>query len=58
MSEAEKLERALEVELAKPLPDDDVVYTIRQRMPYANTVDTEKTRRGNSKLDSLLKNIS
>jgi hypothetical protein len=57
MSEAEKLRKALAVEEAKPLPDDEVIYAIKQRMPYANTIDTDKLRRGGKKLDDMLKEL-
>lgn len=58
MSEAQKLRRALEAEQRKPMPDDEVLYAIKLRMPYANTVDTEKFKRGDNKLGKLLKAIA
>lgn len=54
MSEAEKLRRILAAEKKRPLPDDELVYAIKVRLPYANTVDTEKLRRGEDKLNQLL----
>lgn len=54
MTEAQKLQRILDTELSKPLPDSDVLYALRQRLPYANTIDTEKTKRGNLKLSRIM----
>jgi len=57
MSEAEKLERLLDKERSKPIPDEDVVYAIKQRLPYANTIDRDKLKNGNDKIARLLKSI-
>lgn len=55
MSEAEKLERQLKEELKKSVRDEDLIYTIKLRLPYANAVDTERIQRASSKLSRLLK---
>jgi hypothetical protein len=58
MSDAERLRHALESEQSKPFPDEDVLYAIKLRMPYANIVDVEKLDRGNDKLSQLIKEIA
>ncbi len=54
-SEAEIKGKILKKELAKPFPDSDVVYHLKMTRPYWNTVDTAKLRRGESKLQGILK---
>ena len=56
-SQAETNRKRLREELAKPLPDPDVVYYLQTTRPYWNTVDTDAMRRGSGKLygDSLQK---
>lgn len=54
MSEADRLQELLNKELRKPIPDDDIVYALRIRIPYANSIDTERVRRGDSKIKRLL----
>lgn len=49
-SQAETNGKRLADELAKPIPDDDVVYALRSTQDYWNTVDTDKLKRGNDKI--------
>jgi len=49
-SEAQRKQKILDDELAKPSPDPDVVYYLKTTSPYWNTVDTESMRRGASKV--------
>ena len=51
---AQKLQELLDTELSKPVPDSDIVYALKQRLPYANTIDTEKIKAGNLKLNQIL----
>lgn len=53
-SQATKLLNALKTEEARSFPDTDIIYAIKQRLPYANTVDTDKLHKGSRKLDKLL----
>lgn len=54
MSEYEKLQNLLDKELAKLRPDADVIYALKVRIPYANTIDTERVNRGSAKISELL----
>ena len=54
MTEVQKLQELLNTELSKPIPYSDVVYALKQRLPYANTIDTEKIKAGNLKLNKIL----
>lgn len=54
MSEADKLEKLLDKEKAKQFPDRDIVYALKVRLPYANTIDTEALSRGNKRIEELL----
>lgn len=58
-SEAEVNQKRLADELAKPTPDSDVVYYLQSSKPYWNTIDTDKMKRGCSKIygDSLAKSL-
>lgn len=45
-SDADKLKERLRQEMSKPIPNQDVIYAIEKTLPYANSVDTERVRRG------------
>jgi hypothetical protein len=54
-SEAQTKQKLLDAELAKAIPDPDVVYALRQTRPYWNTVDSDSIWRGFEKLKQLNK---
>lgn len=50
-SEAQINQKRLDEELAKPIPDNDIVYALKTMRPYWNTIDTSKVKRGLYKLN-------
>lgn len=50
-SEAQIKGKQLADELAKPVPDEDVLYALRSTQHLWNTIDNDKIRRGLDKLE-------